>query len=127
MKKSMVTALIGLAAGFCFVNGAQADERAWAWSPLGIGIAAPLQLPFMDSDIYGIRLGGFLGYNNDVYGIDAGVVEISTGDVIGLQAAGFTWTSGDAIGLQVGAVANVVFGDFYGLDASFSAMSTVGR
>ena len=85
----------------------RADERAWSWSPLGIGIAAPVQLPFMDSDVYGIRLGGFSGFNHDVYGLDAGVAEITTGDFAGVQAAAFTWTEGDVYGIQCGAFANV--------------------
>ena len=80
MKKSTVALVIGLAAGIGFNTAARADDRAWAWSPLGIGIAAPIQLPFMDSDIYGIRIGGLFGYNNDVYGIDAGVAEVCEGN-----------------------------------------------
>lgn len=76
MKKLMVIA--ALTAGL--VVSAQAEERAWAWSPLGMGIAAPVQLPFIQSDVYGIRIGGLFGYNADVYGLDAGVAEICSGD-----------------------------------------------
>ena len=117
MKKSMVSLLIGLAVGLGFANASQADDRAWSWSPLGIGLAAPLQLPFMESDVYGLRFGGFLGFNNDVRGIDLGVTELCTADFIGLQGALFTWTEGDVYGLQVGALANVVNSKTVGVQA----------
>ena len=108
MKKSTVAALIGLAVGFGLTNASQAEERAWNWSPIGIGLAAPAQLPFMNSDVYGLRIGGFLGYNADVYGLDLGVAELITGDFMGLQGAAFTWTEGRVYGVQLGAVANMV-------------------
>ena len=117
MKKSMVTLMIGLAVGLGFTNASQAEERAWNWSPLGIGLAAPIQLPFMESDVYGLRVGGLLGYNNEVRGLDVGVTELCTGSFIGLQGALFTWTDGDAYGIQVGALANVVNAKMFGLQA----------
>ena len=43
MKKAFCTAAL---AAFCCASGAKAEEqRTWAWSPIGIGIAAPIQLP----------------------------------------------------------------------------------
>ena len=116
MKKPMVAMLIGLAAGLGLSQVAQAEEeRSWNWSPLGIGIAAPLQLPFMETDVYGLRFGGFYGANNDVYGLDCGIVELEWGDFIGAQAALFTWAEGNAYGLQLGALANVVGGRAVGV------------
>jgi len=108
MKKSVAVAVLGLAVGIGFVGSATADDRVWPWSPIGIGLAAPAQIPFMSSDIYGLRFGGFLGYNNDVYGIDAGVAELSTGHFAGLQAAAMTWTEGNVYGIQAAALANMV-------------------
>ena len=106
MKKSVAAVVIGLAVGLAFTS--KADDRAWEWSPLGIGIAAPVQLPYMESDVYGLRLGGFSGINNDVCGLDVGVAEICTGTFIGLQGAAFTWTEGSVYGVQCGALANAV-------------------
>ena len=120
MKKSMIAALVGLSVGVGLVNSSQAtEERSWAWSPLGVGIAAPLQLPFTDTDICGLRLGGFFGWNADVFGVDAGVAELTTGDFAGLQLAAFSWTCGNAYGVQAAPVANVVGGNVFGVDASF--------
>ena len=111
MKKTLIAA--ALAAGIAGFAGA--EDRAWAWSPLGIGIAAPLQLPFTDTDIYGLRFGGVFGWNAAVYGIDAGVASLETGSFSGIQGAAFTWASDSVYGIQLAAVANVVDGNVYGM------------
>lgn len=108
MKKSVAVLLTGLMVGLGFVNASNADDRAWAWSPVGIGLAAPIQLPYMTTDVYGLRLGGFFGANNDVYGLDLGVAEYSAGDFAGLQASALSWTQGRCYGVQLAAFANVV-------------------
>lgn len=115
MKKLMTMAAVAFAVAAGTMNAKADEERAWAWSPLGIGIAAPIQLPFVDSDIYGLRLGSFFGYNADVIGIDWTLVGVESGDMIGIAAAGFNWTGADVYGIQVGAVANVVRENAYGL------------
>ena len=117
MKKSVATLVIGLSVGLGLSSASQAEERAWNWSPLGIGLAAPIQLPYMSTDIYGLRIGGFLGYNADVYGLDVGVTDMTAGDFAGLQAACFTWTEGKVYGAQFGAVANVVRDKLIGFQA----------
>ena len=99
MKRlSMIAAVAAVMVWSASAIADEEESRAWAWSPLGIGIAAPLQLPFMSSDIWGLRLGGAFAYNADMFGVDCGLVEISTGSVAGLQGAAFTWTMGDAYG-----------------------------
>ncbi|MBQ6330225.1 MAG: hypothetical protein IJI35_14490, partial [Kiritimatiellae bacterium] len=114
MKKSIMVAAAALSVAFCLTSARADEERSWAWSPLGIGIAAPIQLPYMSSDIYGLRLGGFFGYNNEMYGLDVGLVEISSDSMAGMQVSAFSWTDSDAYGLQCGGLANVVDGAFYG-------------
>ena len=107
MKKSTMMMAVALAIGLGV--SAKAEERSWAWSPLGIGIAAPIQLPFVDSDVYGLRFGGLFGYNRDVYGLDAGVAEVCSGGFRGLQVAAMSWTEGGSVyGVQASALANVV-------------------
>ena len=64
MKKSTMMMAVALAIGLGV--SAKAEERSWAWSPIGIGLAAPIQLPPVMSDVYGLRLGGFFGYHHDV-------------------------------------------------------------
>lgn len=110
MKKSLIAFAAGLALVAGLATAARADDRAWPWSPIGIGIAAPLQLPYVDSDIYGLRLGGFLGDNNDVYGVGLSLTEMTAGTFAGLQMSAFSWTEGDVYGAQFGVLANVVCG-----------------
>ena len=110
MKKSTMAMTLGLALGLGMIGESKAEERAWDWSPLGIGLAAPIQLPFTQSDVYGLRLGGFFGYERNVYGLDCGLAEVCSGDFVGLQASALSWTEGDAYGVQFGALANVVDG-----------------
>ena len=114
MRKLMSVALVGLAA-FAAVADEGRVDRSWEWSPLGVGIAAPLQLPFTDSSVYGLRFGGFFGRNYDVYGLDAGVGEMTEGEFAGIQASGFNWSSRSVYAVQFGGVANVVHGSFYGV------------
>lgn len=121
MKKCMIAATLVAALGL--VSNVRADERAWAWSPIGIGLAAPAQLPYVTTDIYGLRIGGLLGFNSAVRGLDCGVAELTTGDFVGLQLAAFTWTEGHVDGVQVGAIANVVSSDL--LAAQFGAVNVV--
>lgn len=114
MKKALFAAV--LAAGAAGLAGA--EERAWDWSPLGIGIAAPLQIPFTDSDVCGIRLGGFFSWNADMFGVDAGVVSLETGSMAGIQWSAFTWTAEGAYGVQCAGLANVVDGNVYGIQVA---------
>ena len=107
MKKSTMMMAVALAIGLGV--SAKAEERSWAWSPIGIGLAAPIQLPYVESDVYGLRLGGFFGYNHDVYGLDLGVAEVCSGGFRGLQVSALSWTDHDSVyGVQVAGLANVV-------------------
>ena len=107
MKKSTMMMAVALAIGLG--GSAQAEERSWAWSPVGIGLAAPIQIPFVESDVYGLRLGGLFGYNHDVYGLDLGVAEVCSGGFRGLQVSALSWVDNDNVyGVQAGALANVV-------------------
>jgi len=93
MKKLMIAAVAALA-----INS------ALAWSPIGIGIAAPAQLPLMSDNVYGLRLGGLFGYNEEVIGVDLGLAEVTTGNAYALQVGAVNVVHGEAAGLQVGAI-----------------------
>lgn len=108
MKKLMTIVAIALTVATGLSEARAAGERTWEWSPLGLGIAAPIQLPFTETDVYGIRLGGLFGSNADVCGLDVSLAALERGQMVGVQVAGFTWAVQDVYGLQVGAVANVV-------------------
>lgn len=115
MKKSLFVA--ALAASCCCSNEANAAvERPWAWSPVGIGLCAPVQVPFASSDVYGLRLGGLYASHVDVCGLDVGLVAREE-DLVGLQVAAVGWASGSATGVQL-ALAAVDMSAFAGLQVA---------
>ena len=97
MKKLMIAATLAVATLSAVEIKAETN-----WSPVGVGIAAPVQWPWVTSSVYGLRFGGLCGYNNDVYGLDLGVLDFAEGTT-GSLAAGF---------------ANIVYGEGYGLQAA---------
>jgi len=109
MKKSVAAAIIGLAvaAGSSIEARAEASEGRW-FSPLGIGLFAPVQLPYIACDVYGVRVDCIMGWNDNVYGVDLTPVAICSSDFAGIEAGAFNWTGSCAWGVQFGALANVV-------------------
>lgn len=115
MKKSLIAA--ALAAVCCCSNEANAAvERPWAWSPIGLGLCAPVQIPFAASDVRGFRFGGLYGSHADVCGLDVGLVECQE-SFVGCQVAAVGWTSGTATGLQL-ALASVDMAAFTGFQVA---------
>jgi len=94
MKKIVVSAFAALVAG-----GAMA-----AWSPLGVGIVAPAQLPYMSSDVLGVRLNCLLSRNEDVWGLDIGLAGVAHGSEYALQCGLFDVVYGDSAGFQIAGV-----------------------
>ena len=84
-----------------------ADEDAVGWTPLAIGIATPVQLPWGINkwDVFGLDVNVFYSDAPKMYGIDVG----------GLGAV----TRGDMGGLQVGGLINFAMKDVYGIRATF--------
>ena len=84
--------------------------------PVGIALAAPLQVPFSNYNIYGLRLNALYTESFETIGLDAGLVGYNRDKVIGLQAQGaVAWVDGNMTGLQMGGIANVVCGNAVGL------------
>lgn len=119
MKKSILFAAAGLVAGMALVTDARAEEKGWEWSPAGIGIAAPAQIPWMSTDVYGLRFGGLFGYNPCVKGLDIGVANVVRDRFVGLGLGAFSFV-GDSgsFAFRVSALANVTTGKSY--DLSFA-------
>ena len=94
MKKLILA--FGVAASLFAFQAKGVDNDNLEFSPLGLGIAAPIQLPFMNSDVYGLRLGGLFAVEREVIGLDIGLVERTKLDFTGLQASAFSITGRDA-------------------------------
>ena len=118
MKKIIMSAVAALAVG-----------SAMAWSPIGIGIVAPAQFPYMTSDVYGLRLNCIFGCSENVYGLDVGLAGTATGNEYGMQCGLFDVVYGDAAGLQIAGL-SYNGGEFAGLQisalANWNELSTYG-
>lgn len=83
------------------------EEGPIGWTPVAIGLATPVQLPW--------------GLNRwDVYGLDLNIFYSDAPTMYGLDIGGLaTLTRTEMIGLEVGGLANVALdGDVYGLRAT---------
>ena len=112
MKKLILA--FGVAASLFAFQAKGVDNDNLEFSPLGLGIAAPIQLPFMNSDVYGLRLGGLFAVEREVIGLDIGLVERTKLDFTGFQASAFSLTGRDAIGLQFAGLCNLTIGSHIG-------------
>lgn len=70
-------------------------------APLALGLLAPVQLPWGDWNVRGLRLSPIYGRCNNLTGLDIGLLNTVERDFIGLQA-GFLNTASRARGLQIG-------------------------
>lgn len=70
-------------------------------TPLSLGLIAPVQLPWGDWNVRGIRLSPIYGRCENLVGMDLGLVNTVEKDLIGLQV-GFLNTTSRARGVQVG-------------------------
>ncbi len=79
-------------------------------SPLGLAIAAPVQLPPSGFTVAGARMSALFGRHQDVYGLDVSALGSMTDrSFAGIAVAGgFNFNKGTAtiIGLQLGGLAN---------------------
>lgn len=116
MKKLVLAIGLALSAAVC--TAGESKSCSLPFSPVGIGLAAPVQIPWTCSDVYGLRIGGLLGVESEVIGLDIGLVEVTKEDFTGLQLSGFSWTGGDALLFGLSAVANVTKGSAIGLSVS---------
>lgn len=106
-----VFATLALSASAAFAQDAEIEaeetEGAIGWTPVAIGLATPVQLPW--------------GLNRwDVFGIDVNLFYTDTPKIYGAGVGGFALTTRDtAIGLLASGLANIALEDVYGLRATF--------
>ena len=95
------------AAALAFVSA----PASAAFSPLAIGLFAPVQFPPSDFSVTGLRLNIFLGDHRDVYGVNLGLFgSMTEQQFVGLGVSGlFNYNKGatSAVFLQAAGVANV--------------------
>lgn len=112
------------ALAFLLVPGASALA---AYSPLAVSVVTPIQFPFSDYNISGIRLSALWGTNRSMYGLDfGGVGNITNQRFVGSALSGFfNYTKGPTriIGFQLAGLTNYNLEktNVYGVQASLAA------
>ena len=98
-------ALAAVAPAFAVSEETVAEEGPVGWTPIAIGIATPVQLPW--------------GLNRwDVFGLDLNLVYSDAPTMYGLDLACFTLVRNEMRGGQVSLLGNLNFGDVYGARAA---------
>ena len=101
----VVVMLFVLACGSLAPNACAQSDRAY--TPFMLSLVSPLQVPFRDFDVGGMRVSAIYGECHDFDGLDISVFGRATGHANGLQLGVGTIVDGDGIGLQAGGVAFV--------------------
>ncbi|MGN0832388.1 MAG: hypothetical protein ACI4RD_01905 [Kiritimatiellia bacterium] len=103
----------------------ESEYEAIGWTPVEIGLASPVQLPWgcHQWDIFGLGLNAIWNDAPKMYGLGVGGVAMATrGDMCGLQVGGLcNWATEDVYGLRLTIGGNITFGTTYGMDAGLFA------
>lgn len=104
------------------------EYEAIGWTPIAIGIASPVQLPWGSHmwDVFGLDLGILWADAPKMYGLGIGSVAMATrDDMKGMQVSAFcNWATKDVYGWRTTLGANVAFGTTYGFEAGALAYRT---
>jgi len=104
------------------------DIESYGWTPVGIGIATPVTLPWgFDWDVFGLDVNIFYTDCNDMFGLEVGgLANVARKNMYGLQVASCcNYVHGNAYGAQV-AIVNLDNGVFGGLGVDLFTMRRVG-
>ena len=114
---------VGLAAvAIAAVSPASADEEEGSvgWTPIALGIASPVQLPWGLArwDVFGLDLNLLYSDAPKMYGLGIGGLAMTTrDDMMGLQIGGLcNFSLRNTYGLRTTAGANICLGESYGVD-----------
>lgn len=106
--------LVAVLAGVGLTMPLSAQEER-SYTPFMLSFVSPLQVPFRNFDVGGLRINLVYGECRDFDGLDISVVGRATGHGNGLQLAGLAnIVDGDGLGLQIAPV-NYVQGEYTGL------------
>ena len=107
---------------------AENECEAVGWTPIAIGIASPVQLPWGSHqwDVFGLDLNVIWADAPKMYGLGIGGIAMATRDDLeGLQVSGLcNWASKDVYGMRVSLGGNLSFGNVYGVEAGLFSYRT---
>ena len=120
MKKTFKFGFVALSIVSAMPSFAEEKEQVYdgavGWTPVAVGIASPLQLPWGRArwDVFGL----FYSDAPKMYGVGVGGVAMATrDDLMGVQASLLcNWASADVYGIRATAGGNIAFGDTYGVE-----------
>ena len=130
MKKSIKVGVVALAMAavpsvWAAGGETESEYEAIGWTPVEIGLASPVQLPWGSHqwDSFGLGINAIWNDAPKMYGLGVGGVARATrGDMCGLQVAGLcNWATEDVYGLRLTVGGNITFGTTYGVDAGLFA------
>ena len=105
------------------------EEGAIGWTPVAVGLASPVQLPWgcHKWDVYGLNLGLFWSDAPKVYGLDVtGLASATRDDLCGMKLTAFcNWNDADVYGLRATLGGNFCWGTEYGVDIGLFAVRKV--
>jgi hypothetical protein len=100
-------------------------EGAIGWTPVAVGLASPVQVPWGRAvwDVFGLDCNLFYSDAPKMYGLGVGGVAMATrDDLAGVQASLLcNWADADVYGIRATAGANITFGETYGVEAGIGA------
>jgi len=108
--------LVSKIASACIVSLAvvSAASAQDAYTPVMLSFASPIEVPFRDSDVGGLRVSVIYGECHDFDGLDLGLANRATGHANGLQSSAINIVDGDGIGLQGNWLVGFVKGEYDG-------------
>ena len=97
-----------------------AEYEAIGWTPIALGVASPVQIPWGRAvwDVFGLDINLIYSDNVKTYGLGiAGIARATRGDLAGVQVAGLcNWATRDVYGLRATAGGNITYGNTYGME-----------
>ena len=85
-----------------------------SYTPFMLSFASPLEVPFRDFDVGGLRLSIIYGECRNFDGLDLGLASRATGHGNGLQSCAINIIDGDGVGLQANWLVGFVKGEYDG-------------
>ena len=99
----------------------ESEYEAIGWTPIALGIASPVQIPWGSHtwDVFGLDLNLIWTDAPKMYGLGIGGVAMATRDALkGLQISALcNWATSDVYGMRTTLGANISYGTEYGIDA----------
>lgn len=125
MLKIGFTALALAAVAPAFAQDNEAEDPVKGWTPVAIGLATPVQLPWGLNawDVFGLDLNVFYSDAPKAYGLDiGGLAAVTRKDMMGLEISGlFNWNLENVYGMRATLGLNLCPKTVYGFDAGLIA------